>query len=111
MDGRRGGAVSRRSDALAVLGLTRSASAIEVKKKFKELARSVHPDVRPDPDGAAAFFALVAARDAALAAIEAEPLRCDACGGTGRAETAVGWASVSSVCLACRGSGEPAAEK
>jgi molecular chaperone DnaJ len=37
-------------DYYAILGIRRDASADEVKKAYRRLARELHPDVNPDPE-------------------------------------------------------------
>lgn len=44
----------RKRDYYAVLGLSREASAVEIKRAFRDLARKYHPDVNPN-DGGEAF--------------------------------------------------------
>lgn len=39
-----------------VLGLTSSASASEIRKAFRRLARKIHPDVNDDADAAEQFI-------------------------------------------------------
>lgn len=46
------------SDHYEALGVNRNASADEIKKAYRRLARELHPDVNPDP-GAAERFKLV----------------------------------------------------
>jgi DnaJ-class molecular chaperone len=51
-------------DPYAVLGLTKSATAAEIKKAYRKLVRSSHPDLHPDDAGAEARFkAVTAAHD------------------------------------------------
>jgi molecular chaperone DnaJ len=37
------------NDYYGILGIRRDASADEVKKAYRRLARELHPDVNPDP--------------------------------------------------------------
>lgn len=46
---------SGRDNHYAALGLTKSASADEIKKAFQNLAKELHPDVNPSPAADAAF--------------------------------------------------------
>lgn len=51
-------------DPYAALGLTKSASAEEIKKAYRKIARTNHPDLKPDdPDAEARFKAASAAYD------------------------------------------------
>jgi DnaJ-class molecular chaperone len=44
------------NDPYDLLGLTKTASADDIKKAYRKLARSSHPDLHPDDAGAAARF-------------------------------------------------------
>lgn len=51
-------------DPYAALGLTKSATAADIKKAYRKLVRSSHPDLHPDDAGAEARFkAVTAAHD------------------------------------------------
>jgi DnaJ-class molecular chaperone len=53
-----------RAEALALLGLPEGADQADVDRRFRALAKRHHPDAAPgDPDAAARFARLVAARD------------------------------------------------
>src|SRR5215510_14358699 len=43
----------RRRDYYSVLGVSRDASDVEIKRAFRELARKHHPDVSPEDNGEA----------------------------------------------------------
>jgi DnaJ-class molecular chaperone len=47
------------NDPYAALGLTKTASAAEIKKAYRKLVRSSHPDLHPDDPKAEARFKLV----------------------------------------------------
>lgn len=52
------------ADPYAILGLTREASAADIKKAHRKLVRASHPDLHPDDAGAEARFkAVTAAHD------------------------------------------------
>ena len=97
--------MTNRQDALAALKLGYAATPGDVKKRFRELVKNVHPDtigITYDEG----FRELVKLRDAALAAIEREPIRCATCEGKGTVSTFDGWTSLASTCPTCRGSGK-----
>lgn len=48
-------------DPYAVLGLTRSATDAEIKKAYRRLVRTCHPDINPDDPGAEARFVKITA--------------------------------------------------
>jgi DnaJ domain len=50
-----------------VLGVAAHATADEVRRAYRRLARRYHPDRNPDPDAAARFGEIKAAHDALLA--------------------------------------------
>jgi len=95
-----------RADALAALGLAPDADAVDVRRWYIENAKLTHPDVAGEK-GTGVFLTLVASRDAALAAIEREPLRCLDCDGGGKVSYSDGWQLIETVCPTCRGSGTP----
>ena len=52
------------NDPYAALGLTKSASDAEIKKAYRKIARTCHPDLKPDdPKAEAKFKAASAAYD------------------------------------------------
>jgi len=48
-------------DLYGTLGVPRDASAPEIRRAFRRLARQQHPDLNPDPDGPQRFAALASA--------------------------------------------------
>lgn len=50
-------------DPYAALGLTKSATAAEIKKAYRKIAKTDHPDLNPDPKATARFKAAAAAYD------------------------------------------------
>lgn len=50
-------------DPYAALGLTKSASEAEIKKAYRKIAKTDHPDLNPDPAAAERFKAASAAYD------------------------------------------------
>jgi curved DNA-binding protein CbpA len=49
------------ADLYGVLGVPRAASAPEIRRAYRRLARQQHPDLNPDPDGPQRFAALSSA--------------------------------------------------
>src|SRR5690242_19451663 len=48
-------------DYYAILGVTRTASADDIKKAYRKLARELHPDVNPSPESLERFKEVTAA--------------------------------------------------
>ena len=48
-------------DPYAALGLSKSATAAEIKAAYRKLVRSAHPDLHPDDAGAEARFKVITA--------------------------------------------------
>jgi curved DNA-binding protein CbpA len=48
-------------DLYGTLGVPRDASALEIRRAYRRLARHQHPDLNPDPDGSRRFAALAGA--------------------------------------------------
>src|SRR5262245_25853581 len=59
------------NDPRAVLGLEPNATADEVRRAYRRLARESHPDVNPDAAAGERFQAIKAAHDALLSTAEA----------------------------------------
>jgi DnaJ-class molecular chaperone len=85
-----------------VLGLPESSTADAVRARWKELRSELHPDRGGD---AAEFDQALKAYEQALAAAE-QPMACQPCGGTGRAEVRRGFSVTSVACGGCGGTGE-----
>jgi molecular chaperone DnaJ len=51
------------ADLYGLLGLDRGASADEIKKAYRKIARELHPDVNPDPEVQNKFKEVTAAYD------------------------------------------------
>ena len=49
------------TDYYATLGVPRDASADDIKRAYRKLARQLHPDVNPDQDAQARFKEVSAA--------------------------------------------------
>jgi curved DNA-binding protein CbpA len=49
------------ADLYGMLGVPRDASAPEIRRAYRRLAREQHPDLNPDPDGPQRFAALASA--------------------------------------------------
>jgi curved DNA-binding protein CbpA len=49
------------ADLYGTLGVPRDASALEIRRAYRRLARHQHPDLNPDPDGPRRFAALARA--------------------------------------------------
>jgi len=87
-------------DPLGVLGLEHlEASPSRIKARYRELAKSAHPDA---PGGSAEAMAALsdAFRQALAQAIDA---KCFACAGTGKTTVAAGFSSVTLTCKTCHG--------
>ncbi|MEZ5937574.1 MAG: DnaJ C-terminal domain-containing protein [Hyphomonadaceae bacterium] len=48
-------------DPYAALGVSKSASAVDIRKAYRKLAKELHPDVRPNDDAAAERFKRITA--------------------------------------------------
>lgn len=84
------------------LGLPDSATTDEVKRAWRQLAMTHHPDRGGDPSE---FDRLRKLYDEALAVAEA-PKPCATCNGSGKVRRAHGWTSIELACSRCGGSGE-----
>ena len=89
-------------NAFGVLGLSPGASSAEVKARYKDLARTLHPDAGGD---ATKFAGVAQAYREALIDATAREAVCSACGGSGRRNVARGFQQVSVLCQSCHGSG------
>jgi DnaJ-class molecular chaperone len=99
-----------------VMGLDRGASADELKARWRELSRAMHPDRLGSTAEANAAFAEVTQAYAVLSdpkrrkaydcGLAVTTLVCPACKGDGRVFKQKGFTGrVASPCLKCRGSG------
>lgn len=84
------------------LGLPTSASADEVKARYRELARVKHPDAGGDPGE---FAVLAEAYREALSDATTRELVCSNCGGSGSVRKTSGFMTVQLMCSVCQGSG------
>lgn len=84
--------------AYDVLGLSVEASPDEIDARFRELAKTAHPDRGGSTD---AIDELTEARR--VAKDTAYRLRCPECGGTGKTNVSAGFHVVWKTCPACHG--------
>ncbi len=83
------------------LGLLPDATVSQVKDKYFELAKTLHPDHGGD---AVKFHEMHLAYNAALA-IASKPKICQPCGGRGKTTIRKGFATMDLMCQVCRGTG------
>lgn len=70
--------LQRGSDPYSILGVPRSASSADIKKRYRELAKQYHPDINPGPEACAKMAAISSAYQALL-----DPKQEDVYDGTG----------------------------
>lgn len=85
------------TNAFTLLGLEPSASADEVKSAWREMARTLHPDLGGDPE---VFHATHEAYTEALGI--ASSRKCPTCGGKGTVEHRAGAYAVNMPCPTCK---------
>lgn len=89
------------SQALATLGLEKTATLVDIKARWRELAKIHHPDVGGD---AAEFERYQKAYRAACDEASAQRL-CPECKGVGRVLMSRGFSNITLSCHACGGTG------
>lgn len=88
--------------SLEVLGLPSTATASEVKARWKQLASAHHPDNGGDPD---TFNEYKTAYEAARIVVN-KPIKCPDCKGSGTIRRASGFSSIKLGCPRCKGQGK-----
>lgn len=78
-------------DPYAVLGISESATAEDIKRAYRDLAKRWHPDSNPDDPRAAATFARVSLAYETLSAGSAPAAHGDSPVGMPSEDSAVGW--------------------